>query len=41
MSKEQLIALYASYANHCAIQKTVPDTWHTWKRKQTQKETKP
>lgn len=26
--------LYASYANHCAIQKKVPVTWHTWKRQQ-------
>jgi hypothetical protein len=26
--------LYASYANHCAIQNKVPDTWHTWKRRQ-------
>jgi hypothetical protein len=23
---------YAAYANHCAIQKRVPMTWHTWKR---------
>jgi hypothetical protein len=26
--------LYASYANHCAIRKKVPVTWHTWKRQQ-------
>jgi hypothetical protein len=25
---------YASYANHCAIQKKVPMTWHSWKREQ-------
>lgn len=25
-------ARYAAYANHCAIQKKVPMTWHTWKR---------
>jgi hypothetical protein len=24
---------YASYANHCAIQKKIPMTWHSWKRK--------
>ena len=24
---------YASYANHCAIQKRIPMTFHTWKRK--------
>jgi len=32
--KQQL--LYASYANHCAIQKKVPMTWHSWKREQYQ-----
>lgn len=34
--KQQL--LYASYANHQAIQKKVPMTWHTWKREQKKKE---
>ena len=28
--------LYAAYANHCAIQKKVPMTWHSWKRKKGQ-----
>jgi hypothetical protein len=26
---------YAAYANHMAIQRKVPMTWHTWKREQT------
>jgi hypothetical protein len=33
MSERQKLQLeYASYANHCAITKRVPKTWHTWKR---------
>lgn len=31
---KSLVELYASYANHCAIQKKIPMTFHTWKREQ-------
>lgn len=30
--KEKLYIEYAVYCNHCAIQKKVPLTWHSWKR---------
>ena len=30
----RLRTAYAAYANHCAIQKKVPMTWHSWKRAQ-------
>lgn len=32
---------YAAYANHCAIKKEVPMTWHTWKRGQAALATAP
>lgn len=25
-------AFYAAYANHCAIQRKIPLTYHSWKR---------
>lgn len=31
---DKKVSQYASYANHCAIQKKIPMTWHTWKRSQ-------
>lgn len=34
--KEKLYIEYAVYCNHCAIQKKVPLTWHSWKREQGQ-----
>jgi len=30
--KEKLYVEYAVYANHQAITRKIPQTWHTWKR---------